>query len=256
MMTRSDVQELIRNAIDEVGRAVGQLLKAHAARLLMALECAEVPPSPLDVAAEEQQEQDRALDGAAAAPVQEILPPPTGPPPPQAPRPEPGPPPPGFAGALRFGGSDGRGVDAQGSARVVEAWRAEGQLAAAPPRSGPAGGTTEEWLAAAPRSGPGPLLLQEARAEPCEAQVCPSWRPRWWRVSNSYFVGSLPVVERAAFTSVRDAVGALNSGALPVDTRWLLVYSASSDGWWVVYQNGYRDAATRTFRHASALPSF
>ena len=71
MMTRSDVQELIRNAIDEVERAVGQLLKAHAARLLMALECAEVPPSPgsgglglpLDLA-EERQEQDCALDGA------------------------------------------------------------------------------------------------------------------------------------------------------------------------------------------------
>ena len=244
------VQDLILEAVDKFELEVRHLFKVHTAQLLRALECTEAPPS-------------RECDGLG-------LP-------------------------LHWGD------DVPGSTRAAESWQAEGQPAAAPPRSRPAGGTTE-WLAAAGRSGLEPLL-REARVEACEAQagrstapvdrvgvgscgsqqaadgglslvdlplsmsldagehgmevvydldwtqvepplhVCPP-RHRRWHVDNSCFIGSLPVVDTTTSTSVRKVVDDLNSGALQVTTPWLLIYSARTRGWWVVYQNGRRGAAT------------
>ena len=77
--------------------------------------------------------------------------------------------------------------------------------------------------------------------------------PKKWHERNAYFVGSLPVVEKATSMSVLETVDALNSGALRVPAPWLLIYSASSGGWWVVYQNRHRGAATKIFECARAL---
>ena len=264
-LTRLDVQELIGDAVCRVERAVAQLVMAQTARVLGALEHAGARPSP-----------GRGVHWLAPDLAEDLAPGRAAPaPPPQTPRAEPEPPPPpGFA--LQPGGG-GAGPRASSPARAASGARRCGG-AALSPGVPPEWGASSAlgWLAAPPSPG---MLVRAAqvRAETREAQArtvaeaeeaqalrsaaeqagprrARSRRQRWHQ-RNAYFVGSLPVVEKATSMSVHEAVDALNSGALRVATPWLLIYSASHGGWWVVYQNGYQDAATKIFECARALPA-
>jgi hypothetical protein len=83
--------------------------------------------------------------------------------------------------------------------------------------------------------------------------------PKLWSADNTFCLcgedelaryanENTAIIDPVTTSSVTEAVDLLNSGALPCDEGWVVVFSRSCKEWYVVYQSGLKDAALVHFK--------